>query len=148
MENIVLEAKVLWAQIDSNNHLRHSAYADFAAQARVEALNSIGINVEKLHQLQLGPILFKETLIYKREIAPNDTVSVTCSLSYARKNAGKWAFRQYIYRGDGVLAAEVNVEGAWLNLSTRRLSIPPIEIADALFTKMHRTDDFILESKS
>lgn len=141
----ILQTKVLWSQIDSNNHLRHSAYADFAAQARVEAFNQIGISLDEMHRLGIGPVLFKEELIYKREVHPNDVIGVTCQLSYARKNAGKWSFKQFIYRGDGVLAAEINVQGAWLNLKTRKLTIPPEIIAQALFLLMPKSEDCILE---
>jgi acyl-CoA thioester hydrolase len=41
MNRIFLKSKVLWSQIDANMHLRHSAYADFAAQARVEMLETL-----------------------------------------------------------------------------------------------------------
>lgn len=140
---IVLTAKVLWSQIDSNNHLRHSAYADFGAQARVEAFNNIDINLERLHELAIGPILFKEELLYRREILPNDTIKVSCELAYLKKRATKWGFQQFIYRGDGILAAEINVEGAWLNLTTRKLTIPPAEIIDALLNKMPKSPNFL-----
>ncbi len=60
MENVFLETKVLWAQIDANMHLRHSAYADFAAQARLDMLQYIGMTPAVLHQEHIGPILFRE----------------------------------------------------------------------------------------
>jgi hypothetical protein len=35
MENIFYSGQVLWAQIDANRHLRHSAYADFVLKPEV-----------------------------------------------------------------------------------------------------------------
>jgi acyl-CoA thioester hydrolase len=66
MKNVFYEGKVLWSQVDANMHLRHSAYADFAAQARLEILGSLGFNADLLEQLHVGPILFREELIYMR----------------------------------------------------------------------------------
>ncbi|MEJ7660541.1 MAG: acyl-CoA thioesterase [Hymenobacter sp.] len=51
---------VRWAELDPNGHMRHSAYADFAADLRVNWLASLGYNVPKFAELRLGPILFRE----------------------------------------------------------------------------------------
>lgn len=34
----------MWAQVDANMHLRHSAYADFGAHARLVLMESMGFN--------------------------------------------------------------------------------------------------------
>ena len=47
MEHVFYEGKVMWSQIDANMHLRHSAYADFAAQARLEILEKLGFDAIK-----------------------------------------------------------------------------------------------------
>jgi acyl-CoA thioester hydrolase len=76
MENIFYEGKVLWSMVDANMHLRHSAYADFAAQARLELLNHLGLDARVFAKLKIGPILFREELIYRKEVGMNDTVRV------------------------------------------------------------------------
>ena len=58
MENIFYEGKVIWSMVDANMHLRHSAYADFAAQARLEILTSTGFDADLMERLHVGPILF------------------------------------------------------------------------------------------
>ena len=68
MENVFYEGQVLWSQIDANMHLRHSAYADVAAQARVMLLESLGLDGKILATEKLGPILFREELIYLKEV--------------------------------------------------------------------------------
>ncbi len=102
MTNIFYEGKVIWSMVDANMHLRHSAYADFAAQARLEVLNQSGFTAEMMEQLQVGPILFREELIYMREVRPNDTIKVTCTLTKTRKHGSRWSFRQEIFRSDGI----------------------------------------------
>jgi acyl-CoA thioester hydrolase len=144
MEHVFLEMKVMWSQIDANMHLRHSAYADFAAQARLEILEQMGFGGEMLAKLRIGPILFREELLYKREVRPGQTVKVTCELSKCRTDGARWSFRQMIYRDDNVLAAQINVDGAWIDMNTRKLTGLPDEIT-ARFLTLPRTEDFALE---
>jgi acyl-CoA thioester hydrolase len=127
-QNIYFDGPTLWSQIDANRHLRHSAYADFAAQARINLLNSIGLDDHIFAQYNLGPILFREELIYQREIRLGDRVQVTCELTKSRADGSRFSFRQEIYRGDGILSAIVNVDGAWIDLERRKLIALPNEL--------------------
>ncbi len=144
MKNVFFEGRVLWSQIDANMHLRHSAYADFAAQARLQILESLGFNANLLEKLKIGPILFREELIYMREVRPSDTVLVTCELTSCRRDGSRWSFSQGLYRGDGVQAAQINVQGAWVDMEKRKLASLPEEWA-AKFLEIPKSDHFILE---
>ncbi len=141
MENVFYEGKVLWSMIDANMHLRHSAYADFAAQARLEILQTLGFTANTLEELKLGPILFREELIYMREIRPNDTVKVTCELTKCRRDGSRWSFEQKLYRGDGILAALIHVDGAWIDVAKRRLTALPPEWA-VKFMEIPKSEHF------
>ena len=147
MEGIVYQTKLMWSQIDSNNHLRHSAYSDLACQARVEVLDQMGVTAQVMASLHIGPILFEEKTVYKREVPPNTVVQVSCLLASSRNDVARWSFVQEIYREDGILAAVVTTVGAWMDLNTRKLCIPPQEFADAFLTKMRRTADCIIYEK-
>ena len=144
MENVFYEGKVMWSQIDANMHLRHSAYADFAAQARLEILEKLGFDANLLEKLKIGPILFREELIYMREVRPNDTIKVTCEMTHCRKDGSRWSFSQGLYRGDGVQAAQINVQGAWVDMEKRKLTGLPPELA-IKFLDIPKTKDFVLE---
>jgi len=141
MEPYIFKTKVLWSQIDSNNHLRHSAYADLACQCRVEVLEHLNITSTLMMGLNIGPILFEEKTVYKREVPPNNLVTVTCKLATSRIDAARYTFEQEIYRADGILAAIVTVTGAWMNLETRKLCIPPTAFAEKILTSMPKTKD-------
>lgn len=141
MENVFYEGKVIWAMVDANMHLRHSAYADFAAQARLELIQSLGFSFDNLKELKLGPILFREELIYMREVKPNDVIRVTCELTKGRADGLRWSFEQKLYRGDGVLAAIINVDGAWMDVEKRKLTALPPELA-AKFMKIPRSERY------
>ena len=43
MKNVFFEGTVIWAQVDANRHMRHSAYADFGAQARLAMLEKVNM---------------------------------------------------------------------------------------------------------
>jgi acyl-CoA thioester hydrolase len=117
--------QVLWSQIDGNLHLRHSAYADFAAQARIELLNEIGLDYKTIAAIRIGPILFREELIYLREVGLNDRIRVTTQLTRSTADSGRYSFRHELFRGDGVKAAIVNIDGAWMDVVHRKLTVLP-----------------------
>lgn len=141
MEQKLFTAKVIWSQIDANNHLRHSAYADLACQARIDILESLGITNEKMMELGIGPIITEERTTYKREVPPNTTVTINCKLASSREDGARYSFVQETFREDGILAAILVITGAWINLKARRLCIPPPEFTATLLENMERTAD-------
>ncbi len=130
--------------VDANMHLRHSAYADFAAQARLEILTASGFNADLMEQLHVGPILFREELIYMREVRPNDTIKITCVLTKCRRDGSRWSFKQEMFRSDGIQAALINVDGAWIDTVKRKLVGLPEEWASK-FLDIPKSNDFVLE---
>lgn len=123
--NYVFEGTVLWSQIDANVHLRHSAYSDFAAQGRIALLSQNGFGTQELLINKIGPILFREELVYLREVGMNDHVKVTCELTRCKRDGSRWSFIQEIYRADGIKAAIVYTDGAWINTEVRKLAVLP-----------------------
>ena len=145
MENVFYSGQVLWSQIDANMHLRHSAYADFAAQARLELLEKTGLSSAIFHQYNIGPILFREESVYLREVSLNDRVSVTCEMTKMRIDGSRWSFRQEIYRSDGIKAAIINVDGSWLNTVDRKLAVLPTLLIEE-FKNIPKSKDFVEEA--
>lgn len=141
MEHVFFEGPVLWSQVDANMHLRHSAYADFAAQARLQMLSHMGFDAAQMKAHKIGPILFREELIYTREIGLNDYVKVTCVLTKCKKDGSRWSFSQDIFRRDGVKAATVNTDGAWIDLQVRKLTALPADMLDK-FSSIPKSENF------
>ena len=144
--NFYYEGHVLWSQIDANQHMRHSAYADFAAQVRLNMLEKVGLNPASLLKRKIGPVLFREELIYLREVVLNDTVSVTAELSKSRSDGSRWSIRHEMYRGDGVKVAVINVDGAWIDMEKRKLCLLPDNLALS-FMHADKTADYSEEEK-
>jgi len=145
MDTVFLKSKVLWAQIDANMHLRHSAYADFAAQARVEMLETLGMTAKEMQQQMIGPILFREETIYYKEIKLGDYVNVTCALLKCRADGSRWSFVQEIYNQNEVLAAKVNTDGAWIDMQARKLTAPPATFNKKFLEELPKAEGFVLE---
>ena len=136
--------QVIWADMDPNRHMRHTAYNDYAAQLRVSFFNDFGLDLKKLGELQIGPILFREETRFLREVSMNDSIKVDILLLGMRKDASRWKIVHNIYRSDEVLSAVITVEGAWMDLVKRKLVIPPEEVIDAVH-KMPRHPDFSIQ---
>ncbi|QHL89338.1 thioesterase [Nibribacter ruber] len=134
---------VIWSQVDANMHLRHSAYADFAAQARISLLNELGLDFSVFQKLQMGPILFREELQYLREVGINDQIKILSFLTKAKADGARWSIRHDLYRGDGVKACIIHVDGAWLDLRKRKLTGLPEDVATK-FMEVTKSEDFEL----
>jgi acyl-CoA thioester hydrolase len=139
--NVYYEGEVLWSQIDANQHMRHSAYADFAAQARLSLLGSLGLKPTTLFAQHIGPVLFREELFYLREVGLNEKIKVTCELYKSRPDGSRWSIRHELFRSDGVKAAIINVDGAWIDMEKRKLAVLPQELSD-LFMKTPKSVDY------
>lgn len=135
------EGKVMWSHLDANMHMRHSAYADFAAQARIVVLDRLGMDLKAFQHLHIGPILFREELVYLREVGINEHLTVTVELTKSRADGSRWSIRHEVFRADGVKAAVVNVDGAWLDLHKRKLTNLP-EVLVEQFHRLNKSEDY------
>lgn len=84
--------------------------------------------------LNLGPVLFREECIFKKEIRLGDKVFINLELVKARKDFRRWSIKHTIFVED-LIAAIVTVEGAWMDTVKRKLITPPAEAVDA-YNKM------------
>ena len=126
------EYTVRWAELDPNGHMRHSAYADFAADQRVHWLASVGFDVRRFAELRIGPILFREETKYLKELSGGERIRVEGRVVGGTPDGARWTIEHTIYKADGRVAATVTVDGAWLDLDQRKLTVPPAELAQAL----------------
>lgn len=133
--------QIRWADIDANRHLRHSVYYDYGASMRMNALSSLGLTMKKLEELMIGPVLFREEGIFKREIIFEDEITINVEIVKAREDFARWSLRHHLLKGDGSLAAIINIDGAWIDLVKRKLTVPGEFIRD-IFEKFPKSGDF------
>lgn len=131
-----------WSDLDPNFHLRHSAYYDFGAQHRVELLEQLGITLRVMQKEHIGPILFREECVFRREINLSDVIVMQTKMSKMKADASRWSIIHQFYKDD-TLCATITVDGAWMDTKLRKLASPtPQIVADAL-NVFPKSEDFI-----
>lgn len=133
--------KSKWADFDPNGHMRHSAYNDYAAEARVRFFKEHGYNLQKMQSINMGPILFNENTNFYREIKIGEDFAVEMFLEGLSKNAERFKVVHKIIKEDGTVAATISVYGAFLDLRKRKLTVPPAE-AIALFNRLEKAENY------
>lgn len=141
MTNLLIPMPLRWADFDANFHLRHSVYYDFGATARLEFLNNCGLTYQLMQAEHIGPVLFREEAIFRREIRPDDKISINLLVTKTRKDFSRFSFRHEIIREDGQVCAVMHVDGAWIDTKLRKLTIPP-PVVSAVFDALPKAEDF------
>ncbi|HVG42334.1 MAG TPA: acyl-CoA thioesterase [Chitinophagaceae bacterium] len=141
MEDFRQDIQIRWSDLDPNFHLRHSVYYDWGALCRINFFNERALNAGTMQQLKIGPILFREEALFKKEIRSEDKVCITLKLQKAKKDFSRWSIQHQILKNEGVLAAILTVDGAWMDIIARKLTLPPQEV-NTVFNDMPKSEDF------
>jgi acyl-CoA thioester hydrolase len=140
MESFELPITIRWADLDPNGHVRHSVYYDYGAQARIGYLQKHGFGIDWFARNSIGPILFREEARFYRELKAEDELIVDVRLCGLSEDYRKWSMRHEIHRGKE-LCATIELDGAWLDLKTRRIAPPPAALYEK-FAELIHTGDF------
>jgi acyl-CoA thioester hydrolase len=141
MKKFTRHVQLRWSDLDPNFHLRHSVYYDWGAFCRIEFLNEFGLTPSILEQLHIGPILFREECIFKKEIRFGDDIVIDLKLIKAKRNYARWSIQHTILKNENIISAIINIDGAWLNTIERKLAVPPLE-AEKVFSEMPVDESF------
>jgi acyl-CoA thioester hydrolase len=147
MQQFKRTMQVRWSDMDANRHLRHSAYYDYGAAMRMMVLSEGGLNLGKLEELEIGPILFREEAIFKREIRLDDALTLDVVLVKSTADFSRWSLRHHFTKADGTLAAILNIDGAFMDLIKRKLAVPN-EFVQRIFSSFPKSEDYELIVKS
>ncbi|MCB9073691.1 MAG: thioesterase family protein [Bdellovibrionaceae bacterium] len=132
MEKFRKSFDVLWADLDPNFHVRHTAYNDYAAQVRFAFLSENGYTLEKFRQEGIGPVIFREETKFLKEVFAGDTLTVDMQVPFVSEDGRKWKIQHHVFRKDGECAAEITIEGAWFDLKNRKVTVPPQTLQQAM----------------
>lgn len=141
MDKFQKEVAVRWADLDPNGHMRHSVYYDLGAYCRIEFLTEHRLSPSRMMELHVGPVIFREECVFKRELLLTDKVTVEAAMLNSRRDFSRWAVQHLIYKNHETLAAVLTLDGAWIDTVKRKLTIPPAEVATA-FGAMPLAEDF------
>jgi acyl-CoA thioester hydrolase len=132
---------VLWSDLDPNGHMRGPRYLEYAAEMPFHFLVDNGFDFRMFVKAQIGPVTFKQQVIHLVEVRFGDRITIDHKLRGLSSDASRWAFRHRIVRADGKHAATVEAEGAFFSLSERKITAPPINLAE-LIRRLPRDEDF------
>jgi acyl-CoA thioester hydrolase len=124
VQKFSLPIQVRWSDIDQNRHLRHSAYYDYGATVRIACFSQHGLTNLKFEERHIGPILFREEAVFKREIKFEDRITVDMEVTKALPDFSRWSIRHHFFKEEGTLCAIINLDGAWIDIGKRKLAVP------------------------
>jgi len=130
MNSFSTQIKVRWADVDSNQHVRHSAYYDYGAHCRIQFFIECGFPLQKFQELGIGPILFHEECSFLKEIKMEETITINLLKGEIRDDGSRWALHHEIFNSKNEKCAHIIVKGAWMDLTKRKLTLPPEELAE------------------
>lgn len=131
----------IWANFDANAHMRHTAYNDYAAEVRSRFFTSQGFSLTDFAKHNIGPVLFTENTSFYREILLGENITANLIFIGASENFERFKFRHEIIKENGIVSATIEIYGAWIDLSKRKLTAPPKEMI-YIFNKLDRSKDF------
>ena len=141
MQEYFKKLEIRWADLDPNFHVLHSKYYDFGAYCRMSFLMGHGITPALMIEKNIGPIIFREECLFKREIKFGDELTVFLKLSKCNPDASRWSMVHELWTNGDTLAAVITIDGAWMDTKIRKLTIPP-EICKVGFDLIPKTDNF------
>ncbi len=136
-----------WADLDSNGHMRNTAFLDSAVDVRMMYFQECGFSMRDFERHHIGPVVKRDEIEYFREFRLLEPITITLILAGLSEDASRFCLRNEYYKSDGKLAARLSTTGGWLDLAARRLTAPPPPIVEAL-KNLARSDDFALLESS
>ena len=123
---------VKWSDVDPNKHLRGAVYMDYADHARISFLLENGITNQFLNTLGFGPVLFSSNIEYFKEVYLNDKITVDCFVLNFSDDYKKFSILHRLKNQNQDEVAKITVHGAWMNLKSRKIEVPPQELVEKL----------------
>jgi acyl-CoA thioester hydrolase len=132
--------EVRWADLDANRHLSNTAFLEYATHTRFAFLAEHGFPPSRFGELNFGPVILREEMLFYREVGPDDLLTVDYRLAGMSEDGRRFRLHHRVWRRDGALAAEITTEGGWMDLSARKMKPPPSPLLAALGGLVRTTD--------
>ena len=136
-----------WGDMDFNSHMRNTAFLDKSADVRMMFFSENGFPMEEFIRRKIGPVVRKDEIEYFNEIRLLEDLRVTLVIAGLAEDGSRFLLRNEFWRANEQLAAKVTSSGGWLDLSLRKLVVPPEALLTAL-RSLPQTEDFQMLSSS
>ena len=121
--------------------MNYAAYIDAAGDLRYRFFAEHDFPPEKFSELGIGPIYTTIHAEFLREVRMSETVTITYTLAGLSPSGGRWKVHHDVLKANGKKAVSIDIEGAILNLTTRRPALPTPELSGT-FNLIPRSADF------
>jgi acyl-CoA thioester hydrolase len=138
--------EIRWSDVDANRHLANSAYTNFMSHTRMAFLVEKGFNMKTLAEHNIGPVVFYEHMYYFKEAFLGQPITVSLEVSGLSEDGMFFKFDHNFYNQKGENIAHCEMFGAWINLSTRKLTELPEKLL-AIKNTFPRTASFKVLTK-
>jgi acyl-CoA thioester hydrolase len=132
---------IRWSDLDANAHVRYSAYIDAAGDVRYSFFTEHGYPPEKFAELGVGPVYTSLRAEFLREVRLGESVTITFALAGLSSNGARWRVHHDVLKANGKKAVSMSLEGAIIDLATRRAVLPTGELA-GIFGRIPRLKEF------
>jgi len=92
---------VRWGDVDSNAHMRNTAYLDLCVDVRMMFFAEHGFSMREFERLRFGPVVMKGEIEYSRELRLLETVTVTLELAALNADVSRFRLRNEFFNADG-----------------------------------------------
>lgn len=133
--------EVRWSDLDPNFHLRHSVYYDYGAFCRIAYFRDKGLSPDFMQEHAIGPILFREECTFRKEIRFGDHIEIDLHVLKLTPDFSRWSIRHQFWKNGDIPAAQLVVDGAWIDTVKRKLTTP-VTLAQSVFEQMPRAPEF------
>ncbi len=88
-------------------------------------MNEHGLITQVLTHLHIGPIIFREECVFKKEIKFGDEVKINLRVEKVTDDFSRWTMVHEIWKSGDTLSAVITIDGAWMDTVKRKLTVPP-----------------------
>ena len=131
---------IRWSDLDPNQHLANSAYMNFMSATRMVYMTKQGVSYTDLKKNSLGPVVLREEIHYFQEVFPGEPVFISQEITGTSEDGRFYSIRHNFYDKKGNNFARGQIMGTWIDMKTRKIVEPPVDIFDKLMNKNHSTD--------
>lgn len=95
----------------------------------------------RFEELHIGPILFREEAVFRREIKFEDRIKVDVEVMRATPDFSRWSIRHRFFKDEDSICAVINLDGAWMDILKRKLTVP-VEAIRVAFDDFPKAAEF------
>lgn len=130
------------ADLDANGHVNYAAYFEAAASLRYGFFAEHGYSRASFSRSGQGPIYTALHAQFLREVLLGETLTITYLLTGLSPSGVRWKVHHDFLKSSGKKAASLDIDGALLDLATRKPAAPSPEL-QAVFELIPRAPEFI-----